>query len=294
MALRAGYHGIKNIKSSQIMTRSEQEILGAKNLLQNTATTKTVSGITFTINADGSVSASGTATADAVLNLGSISFNRDIDLIASGSIGGGSASNKIYKFYGYIPGQGNKFECYDGDARFTATANSNITVALIVYNGKTVSGVKFYPMIRLASDPDDTYVPYAMTNRELTLDRFEKQSLSSADDLDNVTETGIYSITTSPANTPENKTYVTLIVKHRTDGDITQLITASSTMYARKKGGSPASWGSWYKYTGTQVTPSSLTSASPETRSEEPELTEDEPIVKKTTTRKATKKTEEV
>ena len=35
-------------------------------------------------------------------------------------------------------------------------------------NGQTVNNLVFYPMLRLASDPDDTYQPYAMTNRELT------------------------------------------------------------------------------------------------------------------------------
>ena len=30
--------------------------------------------------------------------------------------------------------------------------------------------IKLYPMLRLASDPDDTYTPYAKTNKELTED----------------------------------------------------------------------------------------------------------------------------
>ena len=35
-------------------------------------------------------------------------------------------------------------------------------------NGVSANGIVFKPMIRLASDPNDTYQPYAMTNKELT------------------------------------------------------------------------------------------------------------------------------
>jgi hypothetical protein len=49
---------------------------------------------------------------------------------------------------------------YDGYACFYAF--------LHVGNGTTVNNVDVYPMLRLASDPDDTHVPFAMTNRELT------------------------------------------------------------------------------------------------------------------------------
>jgi hypothetical protein len=38
----------------------------------------------------------------------------------------------------------------------------------MVRKGQTVNDVTLYPMLRLASDTDSTYQPYAMTNRELT------------------------------------------------------------------------------------------------------------------------------
>jgi len=41
-------------------------------------------------------------------------------------------------------------------------------VYIFIYSGATLSNVTFNPMLRLASDPDDAYVPFAMTNRELT------------------------------------------------------------------------------------------------------------------------------
>ena len=43
-------------------------------------------------------------------------------------------------------------------------------VFIKVNNGTTINNVVLYPMIRLKSDVDDTFAPYAMSNRELTQD----------------------------------------------------------------------------------------------------------------------------
>jgi hypothetical protein len=40
--------------------------------------------------------------------------------------------------------------------------------SVLVEGGATVNNETVYPMLCLASDPDNTYVPHAMTNRELT------------------------------------------------------------------------------------------------------------------------------
>ena len=46
--------------------------------------------------------------------------------------------------------------------------DETVAVSCVVASGKTANNDVFYPMLRLASDPDDTYVPYVMTNKELT------------------------------------------------------------------------------------------------------------------------------
>ena len=74
-------------------------------------------------------------------------------------------------------------------------AGKAISVACVVYNGTTVNDLVFKPMLRLASDPDNTYQPYAMTNKELTDNVFFKRILSSADDLNDIKTTGIYGTT---------------------------------------------------------------------------------------------------
>ena len=38
----------------------------------------------------------------------------------------------------------------------------------VLKNASFATPVTVYPMLRLASDTDDTYAPYAMTNKELT------------------------------------------------------------------------------------------------------------------------------
>lgn len=59
-----------NICPIEGYTDCEIEVTG-KNLLQNTATTNTIDGVTYTVNSDGSVVASGTANGTAVLQISS-------------------------------------------------------------------------------------------------------------------------------------------------------------------------------------------------------------------------------
>lgn len=292
MALKAGYVGVKKNTIGKLATRSEMAILGAKNLLKPRAgseVTELSNGITFTFYPDGSVKANGTSTGDAYgviyqretrpfyLAKGnyifSCSFDNagDVEILVVCKRGGSNVE------YGKCNGK--------NQVTMNVQEGDTIGIVIHVFNGKTVTNEMFYPMIRLASDPIDTYAPYAMTNRELTESLFAKDRvITSADDLNDITTTGIYSITTSPTNAPENKSYATLIVNERNENDVTQLILTSSIMYTRRKSGSPATWTTWYKYAGTQVTPSNLTSASPETRSE----IEEEPETKTT---RSTKKT---
>jgi hypothetical protein len=43
-----------------------------------------------------------------------------------------------------------------------------INIRIGIPSGVTVNNITVYPMLRLASDQDDTWQPYAMTNKELT------------------------------------------------------------------------------------------------------------------------------
>lgn len=147
-------------------------ILGAKNLLPNKATTQVVNGITYTVNEDGSITADGTATSDASLylagvqSLGLFNFKKGQYILSDGNNG---YSNEIYmQIHKYESPYTSYGGTRNGAKTFTLSEDVNVVVRIFIANGVTVSNLTFKPMIRPASIKDDTYVPYVLTNRELT------------------------------------------------------------------------------------------------------------------------------
>ena len=152
---------------------------GAVNIAPNRATTPAnpISGITYIVNSNKTVNASGTATGMSVLTVASgITFKKGVYRI-SGTPSGGNL-NTGYAFYlqrnsdystiatdaannGGIP---DTFEITDE----TTLYNLNI----LVRSGYAISGtITFKPMITRADYPLSDYahyVPYTMSNRELT------------------------------------------------------------------------------------------------------------------------------
>lgn len=142
---------------------SDNTILGAKNFwVPFTSNSYENNGITFTQNADKSVSASGTASATALW--------RQSVTIPKGSyiISGGLSSDNFVALYNY--NTNTYFVKSEGSdsSPYTFNADTQVGLTVRVGNGETLSDEVFYPMIRIATDTDDTYAPYAMTNRELT------------------------------------------------------------------------------------------------------------------------------
>ena len=164
----------------ELMSYRANGILGAKNLLPYPYkhTTKTEYGITFTDNGDGSVTVSGTATGDAEFWIIATNVTpKYIELkdgnryILSGCpSGGGSYYNITITAYINSAWVGLATDTGSG-ASFTYRNNTYLVIKMNINNGAVISTpITFKPMIRLASDPDNTFVPYAMTNRELTED----------------------------------------------------------------------------------------------------------------------------
>lgn len=111
--------------------------------------------------------------------------------------------------------------------------------------------------LKLATDPSTGHVKGAMTNKELTENKYGlNKTLDTTDDLDNVKEKGIYIIKGKPINAPENASYAMMIVSPiYGDGSLPtiQTIFMGNNIYSRTYSGSPIKWNSWYKYTGTAV-----------------------------------------
>ena len=127
-----------------------------KNLLKNNAVTQTVSGVTFTINDDKSITVNGTATAQI-----SFMINNKVGLgignyILTGCPSGGSWNTFYLTAYASSAwlsapdfGSGCKIE------------NKTVTqVVISIASGYTANNLKFYPMLRDAEIMDDTYEEY--------------------------------------------------------------------------------------------------------------------------------------
>ena len=306
MALRAGYYGVKRRIKDKIETiagawdqtiaslflRSEQAVLGAKNLLPNNAVSTTI----FTVNDDKSVTVNtGGALAEQKILLLYDGLTLNEDVILSGCPSGGS--DTTYAIYAKDTNNAYYWD-YNSGGKLIPKGKT-IAVNIVLRAGQNLSNLTFYPMLRLASDPDSTYVPYVMTNKELTVSLNTKISktptfIASTDDLNNVLNEGWYKWQNAPTNSPELLTWANMSVTSNGDVNRTQTVVKGGYIYQRTRTGTVESqtWGSWYKFTGTEVTPSSLTSLSPEDRSLEtiPEETEIEEPVKKTTRKKSTAK----
>ena len=143
---------------------ADNGVLGAKNLLPNNATSQTINGITYTVNSDGSVTSNGTSTGWANCILCQNLPLKKGEYILSGI-------PNVIGAYLSIAKQSGDISCVYSDRvkYFELASDEVIDQVRISYRVNiTVTDEIFYPMLRLASDPDDTYVPYAMTNREIT------------------------------------------------------------------------------------------------------------------------------
>ena len=146
-----------------------------KNLLKNTAVTQTIDGVTFTTNSGGSVTANGTAGANApiryVLGEAVLPPGR---YVVSGQSEGVSAS-----FVMYSDQNGNNHQQHSGqDAELTLTKTAKINVYFVVMESRTVSNITVYPMIRLASVSDSNYEPY-LDPSTVTVKRYGKNLLKN-------------------------------------------------------------------------------------------------------------------
>ena len=177
-------------KATQAEVNDIVNVLGAKNLLPFdfshmkkingggtwTNDVYTYKGITYTANSDGTFTVNGTATDYSlfrIIDTNSIFLNPNNDYYITGSPVSSTAST-YYVYYSelingswvYYSNLGNE------DTLFTPNASATqVVVDIVVRNGQTASNQIFKPMIRLAADPDNTYVPYAETNRQLTIDK---------------------------------------------------------------------------------------------------------------------------
>jgi len=172
--------------------------LGAKNLNSYPyyqADSVTSNDVTFTVQSDGSVLVNGTASADTTYifhtrasELNSLILPNGRYIISGCPSTGSSSTYRINAnrtvsgsgvVYGSDIGKGLEVTLNGDDY-----SNDRVRLGLYIYinNGTTLDNIVFKPMIRLASDKDETYQPYSMTNQDITS---YVQSISNPNLLDN-------------------------------------------------------------------------------------------------------------
>ena len=165
-----------------------------------TGNTCELAGCTFVCHVDDlgyvtQIDVSGTATTDIYFGIykayGKDSFLGQ-NVIMSGCPVGGSSSTYLLSGYrlGSIDGSSGSVIDVGSGVKFDFLNNGSGTrgtITITVLNGVTIpSVVSFFPMIRLSSDTDPTFAPYAMTNRELT-DAVTKQTTQATNFAEGIT-----------------------------------------------------------------------------------------------------------
>lgn len=131
-----------------------------KNLLQNTATSQTMNGVTFTVNDDGSVTCNGTNTSAS----SPIVFHISIHLLIGEYIVNGCPDNGSLVTYSVdlrSASDSSVIGARDTGLGFTFTNSTDRSVyyTIRIAAGSTCDNLTFYPMIRKAEIADDTYEP---------------------------------------------------------------------------------------------------------------------------------------
>ena len=148
-------------------------IVSGKNLLTYpyNETTKTVNGITFTDNGDGTITANGTATADAAFMMDrNFGFEKEGNYFLSGCPSGGGLDSFYINWYQNHTGVTQKNYNDYGSGRiipYQHIFSENNSLAIVIIAGATVENLVFRPQLELG-DTATEYEP-PITGRGLTV-----------------------------------------------------------------------------------------------------------------------------
>lgn len=141
---------------------TEQDTTTGKNMLDCSGlTTKTTNGVTFTpVYADNGeleyINVNGTATANTNHVIGSVSGLSGDYILNGFPVGASSSTIQL----AVLDSEMTKNIAIDKGDGATFSVAEDIVARIRITSGTTVSNLKFYPMIRLASITDGTYEPY--------------------------------------------------------------------------------------------------------------------------------------
>jgi hypothetical protein len=138
-----------------------------KNKLPVLYSSTTKNGVTFTVDSDGTVTATGTATADAEFSIVGRADNVAFPLgsyILSGLPSQGSATTFRWNVVLYNSDDSIIFDQRSGSSPWNITLSENAKTSIFrirIVSGYTANNLVFKPMLRLASETDATFEPYS-------------------------------------------------------------------------------------------------------------------------------------
>jgi hypothetical protein len=247
---------------------------GAKNLLRNTASSQVVGGVTFTVNADGTIIANGTKTNNDWLYLSTgNSLAAGTYVLSSGLAPQSDTSLRL--LITTADSLGSAIMSAEGTRQAhikqLTSDYTGLYYAIRISSGTTVNNIVFKPMLCTASDwaISQKFVPYCPTNWELYETKAEKTEIH--DLLSNITSSTI----TAYVDNLDKGHYTSFVVNNNLPADApvadnmfieiyiysasTALIRAfpTNTAYVHQvfqKAKISGTWRDWYKFTGTAVT----------------------------------------
>lgn len=171
-----------------------------KNMLKVTADSTTVNGVTMTVNSDGTLTLSGTASARTVIPITPMSNRNPISNLPTNFILSGGdqmlgAECCIGVEVSTGANSGYVASFYDGDTGRTVDLSDYPTAkywyALVrIESGINVDGITIYPMIRDADISDSTYAPYSKPSVDERVSALEDSivKLDSMDEFNALTD----------------------------------------------------------------------------------------------------------
>jgi hypothetical protein len=131
--------------------------LGVENLLENNATTQTISGVSFTKNSDGTITANGTATAQILYVI-----NSSVSMTGNYVLSGSPTTSQDSTYFLQLYGTGGANDYGNG----VSISNFNGVIRIVVRNGAVLNNVIFKPQIEKGTKKS-SYTPYGTTPIEL-------------------------------------------------------------------------------------------------------------------------------
>ena len=146
------------LASMKLFGRTEQETTTGKNLLRlDIESSQSLSGVTFLVNSDKSITINGTATSPVYLNIAKCELSAGVRYTLTGSTDGSPLKYALYLNNSNFTGE--NFN-YDVPAEFEMTASGKFVVSIFVAAGASLRNITMLPMVRESSFSDPTYEPY--------------------------------------------------------------------------------------------------------------------------------------